>query len=84
MDPERRRFVMEFYREELMRHLQQLQGIGIVNDQNREQVTGACDRFLRDLDRVGWRSDLAAVAETLLERFDTLSRLSEIDPRRGH
>ncbi len=84
MDPERRRFVMEFYREELMRHLQQLQGIGIVNEQNRERVTGACDRFLRDLDRVGWRSDLAAVAETLLERFDTLSRLSEIDPRRGH
>jgi len=84
LDPERRRFVMEFYREELMRHLQQLQGIGIVNEQNRERVTGACDRFLRDLDRVGWRSDLAAVAETLLERFDTLSRLSEIDPRRGH
>jgi hypothetical protein len=84
LDPERRKAVMEFYREELMRHLQQLQGIGIVNDSNRERVTGACDRFLRDLDRIGWRSDVAAVAETLLQRFDTLSRLSEIDARRGH
>lgn len=84
MDPDRRKAVIEFYREELMRHLQQLQGIGIVNDRNRERVTGACDRFLRDLDRIGWRSDVAAVAETLLQRFDTLSRLSEIDTRRGH
>jgi hypothetical protein len=84
LDPDRRKAVMEFYREELMRHLQQLQGIGIVNDSNRERVRGACDRFLRDLDRVGWRSDMAAMAETLLQRFDTLSRLSEIDSRRGH
>jgi hypothetical protein len=84
VDPERKRFVMEFYREELKRHLEQLQGIGIVNDGNRERVTGACDRFLRDLDRIGWRSDLVSVAETLLQRFETLSRLSEIDPRRSH
>ena len=84
MDPERSRVVIEFYREELMRHLHHLVGIGIVNDSNRARVEGACDRFLRDLDRIGWRSDVAAVAETLLQRFDTLSRLSEIDPRRGH
>jgi hypothetical protein len=84
LDPERSRLVLEFYREELLRHLQQLQGIGIVDDQGRARVQDACDRFLRDLDRVGWRSDLAAVAETLLQRFETLSRLSEIDPQRGH
>lgn len=84
MDPERRRVVIEFYREELMRHLHHLEGIGIVNDSNRARVEGACDRFLRDLDRIGWRSDLTAMAETLLQRFNTLSRLSEIEPRRIH
>lgn len=84
MDPEKRRVVIEFYREELMRHLHHLQGIGIVSDSNRARVEGACDRFLRDLDRIGWRSDVAELAETLLQRFDTLSHLSEIDPRRGH
>lgn len=74
----------EFYREEFTRQLEHLQGLGILNEQKREQVDSACDRFLRDLDRFGWRADFAAMAETLLARFDTLSRLSELDPRRGH
>jgi hypothetical protein len=84
LDPETRRVLSEFYREEFQRHLEHLQGVGILTEKNEDQVRGACDRFLRDLDRVGWRADLAAVAQTLLERFDTLSRLSELDPRRGH
>jgi hypothetical protein len=84
LDPDTRRVLSEFYREEFTRQLEHLQGIGILNEKNREQVHGACDRFLRDLDRVGWRADFAAVAETLLARFDMLSRLSELDPRRGH
>ena len=74
----------EFYREEFTRHLEQLQGIGILNEKSREQVHGACDRFLADLERASWRADFAAMAETLLARFDTLSRLSELDPRHGH
>lgn len=74
----------EFYREEFSRHLQHLQGIGMLSEKNHDQMRCACDRFLRDLDRAGWRADFAAVAQTLLERFDTLSRLSELDPRHGH
>jgi hypothetical protein len=74
----------EFYREEFSRQLQHLQGIGVLSEENHDQMRGACDRFLRDLDRAGWRADFAAVAQTLLERFDTLSRLSQLDPRHGH
>lgn len=84
MDPETRKVLGEFYREEFRRQLQHLQGIGILCEKNQDQVRGACDRFLRDLDRCGWRADVAAMAETILQRFDTLSRLSEVDPRRGH
>jgi hypothetical protein len=74
----------EFYREEFSRQLEHLQGIGVLSEKNHYQMRCVCDRFLRDLDRAGWRADFAAVAQTLLERFDTLSHLSELDSRRGH
>ena len=39
---------------------------------------------MTDLDRVCCRADFPAVAETLLQNFDTLTRLSELDPRQRH
>jgi hypothetical protein len=84
VDPEKRRALSDFYREEFLRHLQHLESNGIVHDGNRAAVDRAYRRFLVDLDRICWRSDFPAMAESLLQSFDTLTRLSELDPRRGH
>lgn len=79
MDPEKVRALSNFYREEFQRYLDQLQSSGVVCEQ-----AAFCRRFLDDLDHVCLRSDFPTVAETLLQSFDTLTRLSELDPRRGH
>lgn len=84
MDPEKRRALSDFYRQEFLRHLQHLESNGIVNDGNRRAVEGAYRKLGADLDRVCWRADFPAVAETLLQNFDALTRLSELDPRQGH
>jgi hypothetical protein len=39
---------------------------------------------MADLDQVCGQANFPAVAETLLQKFDVLSRLSELDPRQGH
>jgi hypothetical protein len=39
---------------------------------------------MADLDQVCCRDDFPAVAETLLQNFELLTRLSELDPRQGH
>ena len=82
MDPDKVRALSSFYREEFQRHLDQLQASGVVTRQ--AAVERVCRRFLEGLDHVCWRSDFPVVAETLLQSFDTLTRLSELDPRRGH
>ena len=84
MDPEKRRALTAFYREEFLRHLEHLESNGIVNDANREAVNKAYRRFLFDLDGVCCRAGFPEVAETLLQNFDALTRLSQLDPRRGH
>lgn len=84
MDPEKRRALSNFYREEFLRHLQHLECSGILHDGNREAVDRAYRKFLSDLDDVCWRADFPALAETLLQNFDALTRLSELDPHRGH
>jgi hypothetical protein len=84
LDPEKRRALTAFYREEFLRHLELLESNGIVNDGNREAVNKAYRRFLFDLDGVCCRSGFPEVAETLLQNFDALTRLSQLDPRRGH
>jgi len=84
LDPEKRRALSDFYREEFLRHLQHLEGSGILTADNRETVGCACRRFMQDLDTVCWRSDFPALAESLLQSFDTLTRLSTLDPRQGH
>ena len=81
MDAEKRRALSEFYREEFLRHLPHLEadGLGSTGPLDR-----ACRKLISDLDRVCCRSDFPAVAETLLQNFDALTRLSQIAPRQGH
>jgi hypothetical protein len=82
LDPEKRRALSNFYREEFARHIQQLQTSGIVT--NRAAMDHVCRRFMEDLDHVCCRSDFAAIAESLLQNFEALTRLSELAPRQGH
>ena len=84
MDPEKRRALSNFYREEFLRHLEYLESNGIVNDGNRQAVDRCYRKFLCDLDRICWHAEFPALAETLLQNFDALTRLSELDPRKGH
>jgi hypothetical protein len=84
VDPEKRRALSNFYREEFLRHLEHLESNGIVNDGTRQAVDRAYRKFMSDLDKICWHADFPALAETLLQNFDALTRLSELDPRRGH
>ena len=85
MDPEKRRALSEFYREEFLRHLQNLQSNGIVGEAGSEDaVGGACRWLTTDRERVCWRADFPALAESLLQSFEALTRLNAIAPRQGH
>jgi len=80
LEPEKRRALSDFYREEFARHLAHLQSNGFVSDKNRD----ACRWLTEDLDRICGRSDFPALAESLLQSFEALTRLSSLDPRQGH
>ena len=83
-DPEMVRALSDFYREEFLRHLEHLELNGMVHDRNRAVIDRAYSKLMTTLETVCWREDFPAVAETLLQSFDALTRLSELDPRRGH
>jgi len=57
---------------------------GILNDTNRAAVDRACHLVMTRLDHVCDCSRFPAVAERVLQSFDTLTRLSAVDPRRRH
>jgi hypothetical protein len=80
VDPEVRRALSDFYREEFLRHLEHLQ----LNGMKADVMRRACSKLMSGLDSVCWRPDFPAVAETLLQNFDALTRLSELDPRQRH
>ncbi len=84
MDLDKRRALSAFYREEFLKHFEHLELNGVIDDSNREVLDKARRRFMSELDSVCWRSDFAAMAETLLQNFDALTRLSELDPQKGH
>lgn len=84
MDPDRRRALTDFYREEFLRHLQHLEESGCLGGSSADSVAQAWRRFMGDLDRLCACSHFPALAEGLLERFDALTGLSQLDPRRGH
>jgi hypothetical protein len=83
LDPDKRHALSNFYREEFQRHLEHLQSSGILNESN-PAVNRACRKLLTDLDLICGRERFSTVAETLLRNFEALTRLSELDPRRGH
>jgi hypothetical protein len=84
LDPDKRRALSDFYREEFMRHFAHLESSGILHDGNREAMDRACRRLMTDLDHVCARDDFSAVAATLLQNFDALTQLSTLDPRQRH
>jgi hypothetical protein len=79
---EKLRALANFYREEFERHVAQLELSGIVGDDVCAQL--ALGKMLQNLDSVCCSSQFASLAETLLQRFDTLTNLSQISPRQGH
>jgi hypothetical protein len=79
-----RRALTAFYREEFLRHLEHLQCSGLVNDGNRAVIDRAYAKLMKDLERVCCCSDFPALAESLLQGFDALTRLSELDQRQSH
>jgi uncharacterized protein YmfQ (DUF2313 family) len=84
LDPEKRRALSAFYREEFQRHLQHLQSNGIVGDTDRRAVDCACRWLTQDLDRVCWHADFPAMAESLLQSFEALTGLSSSEQRQAH
>jgi hypothetical protein len=84
LDPEKRRALSNFYREEFLRHLSHLQASGQVDAIGRAAIDRAYRKFMADLEEVCWRADFPARAESLLESFEALTRLSQLDPRQGH
>lgn len=72
-----------FYREEFLRHIDYLQATGILDETNRDVVDRACALVTR-LDAICGLQRFPALAETVLQRFDALSRLSSLDPRQHH
>lgn len=80
MDVARRAALSSFYREEFLRHIEHLQAAGILDEDRRE----ATERALVRLEQLCDDSRFSSVAETLLRKFEVLSGLSTLDPRRRH
>jgi hypothetical protein len=83
MDGATRVALSRFYREELLRHIECLQATGILDESNREVADRACALVTR-LDAICGLRRFPALAETVLQSFDTLSRLSTLDLRQRH
>ena len=84
LDSLKRRALSDFYREEFLRYLDHFEAVGIVDEDGRAVIARARKTMLGDLDRVCWREQFPALAEKLLQNFETLSRLSQVDPRQRH
>lgn len=84
MDSEKRQALSNFFREEFLRHIEYLQASGILNEGNRAAVDRACHLVMTRLDHVCDCSRFPALAESLLQSFETLTGLSAADPRRRH
>ena len=83
MEADKRRALSDFYREEFVRHLAHLQMSGNISEDN-ETMRRACHKLMAQLDLLCGRDEFPAVAETLLQNFETLTRLSALDSRRAH
>ena len=79
MNADRRVALSNFYREEFLRHIEYLQASGILDDGDSEAVSRA-RRALTRLDDACSQASFPALAESLLQGFETLTRLSRLDP----
>jgi hypothetical protein len=84
MDVHKRLALSKFYREEFLRHIEHLQAAGILDESHQEMVEKARMALTSRLDQLCALQSFPAVAETLLQSFDTLSGLSALDPRQRH
>ncbi|HUL78434.1 MAG TPA: hypothetical protein VL691_14315 [Vicinamibacteria bacterium] len=84
MDLARRAALSNFYREEFLRHIACLQDSGVLDDTNREVAERACQALFTRLDELCCLKHFPELAETVLQSFDALSRLSDLDPRQRH
>jgi hypothetical protein len=84
LDLDRNRALSEFYREEFTRYLEYMNTSGILDDDGCDAMRRTCQKLMSDLDRICCRSEFCAVAETLLQNFDTLTRLSTLETRQRH
>ena len=84
MDVAKRAALSNFYREEFLRHIESLQASGILDESNREVADRACRAFCGRLDELCCLEHFPVLAETVLQSFDALSRLSHLDPRQPH
>lgn len=83
MDVANRSALSNFYREEFLRHIEQLQASGILDETNRE-VADRCREFCARLDELCCLEHFPELAESVLQSFDALSRLSDRDTRLLH
>jgi hypothetical protein len=83
MDVAKRSALSNFYREEFLRHIEYLQTAGILDDTNRE-VADRCRAFCARLDEFCCLEHFPVLAETVLQSFEALSRLSDRDTRLPH
>ena len=84
MDPDKQRALSDFYREEFLRYIEYFEANGILKEDGEDAMRQTCRKLMADLDRVCGQENFPAVAETLLQKFDVLTRLSELDPRQSH
>jgi hypothetical protein len=84
MDVAKRVALSNFYREEFLRHIEHLQASGILDESNQEVADRACRAFCGRLDELCCLEHFPLLAETVLQSFDALSRLSDRDPRQPH
>ena len=84
MDVARRVALSNFYRDEFLRHITCLEDSGILDESNREVADRACQAFFARLDELCGLEHFPELAATVLQSFDALSRLSDLDPRQRH
>ena len=80
MNADRRVALSNFYREEFLRHIEYLQVTGILDDGESEAMSRARRALMTRLDDACSQANFPALAESLLQGFDTLTRLSRLDP----
>jgi hypothetical protein len=84
LDPEKRRALSDFYREEFLLHLVVLESSGLFENGGLEVVDPAYRRLITDLDEVCFNAAFPALAEVLLRHFEALTRLSAVARRPLH